>query len=313
MRNKIISVIIPTYNPESERFERVLDSLSNQSLDKSLWELIIVDNNSTNGYLDKLVFSIGLDYKIVKEYKQGLTWARLRGFSEATSDFIVLVDDDNLLEKSYLEIVKNEFDCNPKLGAIGGKSIGQFETDLFPSYFDKIKEMLAIRDMGEEKIYFELAPNELLTTYPDNSPIGAGMGIRKSALSKYQKEANQKQFLALDRTGDKLSSGGDNEIVLSIIQNGYGILYSPQLTLVHIIPAFRLNPSYLAKLNKDSSKSWVEILAKYKISPWKPISKWTVPLRALKAYIHFKAWQGDLNYIRWKGACGIFEGRSCIQ
>ena len=46
-KNPMISVIIPTYN-RSEFLFNTLKSISEQSLSKDLFEIIIVDNNSSD-------------------------------------------------------------------------------------------------------------------------------------------------------------------------------------------------------------------------------------------------------------------------
>jgi hypothetical protein len=38
-----------------------------------------------------------------------------------------------------------------------------------------------------------------------------------------------------------------------------------------------------------------------------------VPLRKLKAYFTYKAWENEPNYIKWKGACGMFEGLAKLK
>lgn len=313
MKNSFISVIIPTFNPNHRRLEKVVEGLLLQRLEQVNWEVIVVDNNSNNGVLNSLSFHSLPNLKIVTETKLGLTWARVRGILEARGDIIVMVDDDNVLDKNYLNQIKIHFDNNPRLGAVGGKSIGQYESSHFPVYFEDIKEMLAIRNLGEQELFFILEEGQSLTKYPTCSPIGAGMGIRKTALKGYLKEVQRGTRTITDRQGNKLSSGGDNDMVISIIKSGYGIMYSPNLVLHHIIPSVRLTRAYLARLNQDSSKSWVEILAKNGICPWTPIPNWTVPLRKIKSFFAIKPWQNDLQYIRWRGACGIFEGRSSIR
>ena len=115
----LISVIIPTYNPDLNRLSKTLAGLQKQTLPPNKWELIIVNNNST------LPINVPLnwhpDSRIIIEPTQGLTYARLRGFTSAKGDIIILVDDDNVLEENYLQRVLDIFKKHPKLGAAGGK------------------------------------------------------------------------------------------------------------------------------------------------------------------------------------------------
>ena len=101
----LISVIIPTYNPNIQRLEQTLTGLKIQSLPYKFWELLIVDNNSSTVFTDKIDISWQPGSSIISEPRQGLTYARLKGFSSAKGDIIVMVDDDNILQEDYLQQV----------------------------------------------------------------------------------------------------------------------------------------------------------------------------------------------------------------
>jgi len=112
-----------------------------------------------------------------------------------------------------------------------------------------------------------------------------------------------------DRRGNELTSGGDNDIVLSILESGWDVAYFPELSLTHLIPATRLQPEYLARLNHGIAKSWMQVLSKHQCNPWPPIPAWTVRIRKMKAWFTYRAWAGPVQRICWSGACGHFEGR----
>ena len=42
-----VSVVVPTHNPRRDYLERVLEALAEQTLDRSRWEMVIVDNASS--------------------------------------------------------------------------------------------------------------------------------------------------------------------------------------------------------------------------------------------------------------------------
>lgn len=297
-----ISVIIPTYNPNTGRLLTVLDGLRQQTIAPDLWELIIVDNNSVASFEDKIDLSWHRNAKIVTEHVQGLTYARMKGFLETKGDIVILVDDDNLLDENYLKETLNIFDINPSLGTIGGKSLPIFEKEQ-PEWLSDFHFCLALRDFGND-IRIESWQNK----YPDYAPIGAGMAIRKVALKSYIDKITSGKTVITDRKGSSLSSGGDNDIVLEIIKSGWETGYFPSLVLRHIIPNERLDSEYLGKLAKALNKSWVSLLGAHNISPWPKIPGWSVPFRKIKAWFIYAAWKDSRNYIKWKGACGTFEG-----
>lgn len=298
----MVSVFIPTYNPNIERLNHTVNGLKLQTLAYEYWQLIVVDNNSSHDFSKNIDISWHLNAQIVKEQKQGLTFARLKGIATSQFDIIVMVDDDNVLDIDYLQNVVNIFSANPKLGAIGGKSIPKFEAEP-PIYIKDFYSLLALRDLGEEtKIdFFE-------NKYPKYAPIGAGMAFRKQAIENYVHKITSGSSVISDRKGNSLSSSGDNDMVYEIAKAGWQVGYFPQLSLQHIIATERLKSNYLAKLNFGIQKSWVQFLSSHYICPWQPIPYWSVPLRKLKAYFTYKAWESDPNYIKWRGACGMFEG-----
>ena len=116
-----------------------------------------------------------------------------------------------------------------------------------------------------------------------------------------------------DRIGNRLSSGGDNAMVLTALSSGWEVGYFPSLVLTHLIPRTRLCLGYLARLNRAASESWVRVLAQHGLTPWPPISRGTLRLRQARAYIRQRAWRGPATYFSWAGACGILAGRANLS
>ena len=285
----------------------MLSALKKQSLAYELWELLIIDNNSSSGFADKIDTSWQSNSKIISEPRQGLTYARLKGFSSSKGDIILMVDDDNILQEDYLQQVMDIFEANTGLGAAGGKSLPLFEAGQ-PAWLKEFYGNLALRDLGDKTVI-----NKWENKYPEYAPIGAGMAIRKIALKTYIDKITTGTTAISDRTGTSLSSGGDNDMIIEISKSGWLTGYFPQLSLQHIIPAERMKASYLARLVNNINKSWVQLLESHQINPWGKIPVWTLPLRKLKAWFTYKPWQNELNYIRWQGACGLFEGMASIK
>lgn len=95
------SVIIPTYNNE-QKIERAVNSVVKQTFNS--WELIIVDDGSTDATEDKLK-SFLAEYNNIKYYKQankGVTVARNTGVEHATGEFICFLDSDDEVKENWL-------------------------------------------------------------------------------------------------------------------------------------------------------------------------------------------------------------------
>lgn len=302
-----VSVVICTHNPKVDILRSCLRHLEAQDLDKRLWELIVVDNASDTAVADWIAGECRLAVKVVREEKLGLSNARLAGMSHATAGLIVFVDDDNLLDASYLREALSFSKSNSRVGCFSGKSIASYEEEP-PAWFRDAGLKLGCQDYGNHAFVFS-ADAGVLKAYPEKGPTGTGMVIVKQAFADYLREVQSNPGrLKLGRTGKSLASGEDNDIVLCLLKSGWQVAYVPSLVVTHIIPATRLKLDYLTRMAFESNRSWVKVLHLHGICPWKRISRWTLPLRKLKALASNRAWAGPKNMIRWRAACGTFQG-----
>ena len=149
--------------------------------------------------------------------------------------------------------------------------------------------------------------------WPDFAPVGAGLAVRRRLAVAYAEAvARDPRRAAFDRTGASLASGGDNDLVFTVLHAGGDVGYFPELKLTHLIPAQRLDPEYLARLNRGIMRTWVRVLHLHGQCPWPAIARPTVPLRQLRAWWRFRAWRSPAHRIRWQGACGQLEGQADI-
>ena len=125
-----ISAVVCTYNREKYILDS-LTSLRDQTLHESLYEIILVDNNSTDATALKCMEfgqnATHINYHYYKETKQGLSYARNRGIALAQGEFIVFLDDDAVASKNYLEEIVSFFDSHSEVSAIGGRIFPKYE------------------------------------------------------------------------------------------------------------------------------------------------------------------------------------------
>lgn len=125
-----LSLIIPVYN-EEDYLGDCLDAVAAQTL-KPL-EVIVVDNNSTDGTLD---IAKAYDFvTIVKDLRQHQSYAQHMGFSIAKGDIIGRIDADTIIPEDWVQKTLDNFNKNPEAIAITGsgtaydivlKSFGRF-------------------------------------------------------------------------------------------------------------------------------------------------------------------------------------------
>lgn len=95
-----ISVIVPVYNAEAY-LERLIMSFKRQTFTD--FEVIFVDNASTDNSKNYLKQYVGENVLLLEELKQGVNLARKLGFQHARGDYVYFVDADDYLKDNTLE------------------------------------------------------------------------------------------------------------------------------------------------------------------------------------------------------------------
>lgn len=105
---KKLCIIIPMYNGEKV-IERTLRSILNANLPRDFYEIIVVDDGSTDGSLEVVNSLVNLfpNLKTVSQENGGSSKARNVGLKETSADYIWFIDADDMVEK--------EISCIPQL------------------------------------------------------------------------------------------------------------------------------------------------------------------------------------------------------
>lgn len=109
-----VSAVIIAYN-EEKYIGDCLKSLENQTEKPD--EIIVVDNNCTDKTIE-IAKKFPL-VRIVKEEKQGMIYARNKGFDSAKYELIVRCDADTRVAKDWIKSIKNHFEAE-KVDALSG-------------------------------------------------------------------------------------------------------------------------------------------------------------------------------------------------
>lgn len=96
-----LSIVIPTYN-RRDSLSVVLKSLSEQTYSKDLYEIILVDNGSSDG-TDELVRELAIpNLRHITQGDSGRSGARNRGVKEAKGELILFTDADIIAEPDLI-------------------------------------------------------------------------------------------------------------------------------------------------------------------------------------------------------------------
>lgn len=225
-----ISVVICTYN-RADLLKLAIDSLIKQSLSITDFEVIIIDNNSTDN-----TQTIALEYvennqniKYFLEKKVGLSHARNRGYLEAKGDYIAYADDDCVLPTDWLLNAKNVM-VEKEPDVLGGP-VYPFYLYPKPSWYKDSYELLTFGDFARE-----LNKNEYL--------IGCNIFLKKEVL--VQVNGFDPKF---GMTGNTIGYAEESELQIrlrSILGEGC-VFYDPKLYVNHLVRFEKMTITWVMK------------------------------------------------------------------
>lgn len=238
-----LSLIICTYNRE-EYLEKTLSFIDKQTLDPSKFEVIIVDNNSsdsTKSVAEKYIENHS-NAKYIFESQQGLSYARNTGYKEAQSSNLLYLDDDAYLNPDGLENLVNFINSDENLTIVGGRAIIKYPKEKPEWVTQSVVNWLGSYDYGDNTI--EVTPDNIKKKIV-RFPIGCCFFVRKKVLDEIG-GFNPK----LGRVGKKMLAGEEFLISKHVQKNQGKIAYFPEIKVDHAIVPHWLDREFL--LNKTS-------------------------------------------------------------
>jgi len=224
-----ISVIIPAYN-EEKLIGRSIEALQKQTLPSDQYEIIVIDNNSTDN-----TYAIAKNYKVsVYLYKeiQRVAAARQFGASKAKAPILAFMDADSVADNDWLEAIVTHFAKNKSLMAVCGVALPNGGAMHVKMGFYSYNQFLRINQLFGIVLAW-----------------GFNFAIRKSAF---------------DRIGGynlALSSYDDAEIALRVKRNfGKKSIYYSQKLRVYTSTRKHDNLKILAIYVADNVKNFVNVV-----------------------------------------------------
>lgn len=169
-----LSIVIPAYNEESY-LKSCLQAIARQTVKAD--EVIVVDNNSIDKTAD-IARSFPF-VRLITETRQGLYFSRQAGMAAATGDIIGRIDADTVVEKNWVEVIKDTFEDESVSSATGPVGYHDWAVPLFALRVEDI--FLRIAKAG--KYHFLM---------------GANMAIRRSSWQIIEHELCNEPFLFED-------------------------------------------------------------------------------------------------------------------
>jgi glucosyl-dolichyl phosphate glucuronosyltransferase len=229
-----ISVVICTFN-RKDYLRYALESLAVQTLPATDFEVIVVDNASTDDTRELVIgMKEGMEnLRYVREDRVGLSWARNTGAMETASPLIAYIDDDARAEPDWLKSIVHAFcSTDPVPAAVGGRvslDWGTTAPHWLPARYWPIYTHV---DHGNEGHF--LRPDEYL--------VGANMAFRKDVL------LDLGGFdVRLGRQGSTLLSGEEAALLARLRERNLPIYYQPSALVWHAVPPHRRRVRWLCR------------------------------------------------------------------
>jgi glycosyltransferase involved in cell wall biosynthesis len=281
----LLSVIIPTRN-RCQWVGGTIKSILNKSLSPDNYEIIVVDNGSTDSTKDVVDSFIEKFQNVHYYYEEtpGLHVGRHRGLKQAKGDILVYADDDIEAFPTWLEGIAEAFE-DKNVMLVGGKNLPKFEAKppdwIMNMWFQAHPEgnmlgYLSLLDLGDS--IKEINPYYV---------FGCNFSIRKSVLS----EAGGFHPDAMPQELIRYRGDGESYVSQYILEHGYKTLYHPKASVFHMVPKARLSENYFLhrSFNQGISDSYAQLRRNggpdktllYLLQKW----KWRFPLHKAKMFL----------------------------
>lgn len=134
MNQPLVSVIMPAYNAELYISEAI-NSIIQQSYKN--WELIIVEDCSTDGTYKEILKNIDDRIQVIKNKEnKGIAFSTNLGLERCKGKYIALLDDDDIALEHRLEIQVDYLEKNKEIDVLGSRSIEVDENNNVLTYCD---------------------------------------------------------------------------------------------------------------------------------------------------------------------------------
>ena len=195
------SIILPVLNAE-QTVERCIHSLISQNYPKNRYEIIVVDNDSSDNTLSVLK-KYSQKIRLLHEPKRGSYSARNKGIKHAKGSIMAFTDSDCIADKNWLSFLSRPF-RNRNVMIVGGKISSNNLNSVLLRYFN---------EFGHPQQLFSNSNVPFFAT--------ANMAVRKSKGMRFN---------------ESLKSCGDLEFCSRIINKRNEIYYEPEAVVRHLYP-----------------------------------------------------------------------------
>lgn len=266
------SVIVPTRN-RAAVLRDCLISLTRQTLATDAFEVIVVDNGSTDDTAAVArSFDGPLRLRLLQEGEPGLHVGRHAGAKAAASDVLMFCDDDIEAQPGWVEAVARRFDQDAAIALVGGNDLPGWQGEV-PAWLDlwwrqpvargRALGYLSILDFGDG--VFDIEPTWVW---------GCNFNLRRAAFEA------ARGFHPDGVPRERLPWRGDGEMHVgrTVQARGWRTVFDGAASVHHRVDAARMTPAYIEQraFAQGVSDSYAAIRRHGRLLP-----DWRGPLRPL--------------------------------
>jgi glycosyltransferase involved in cell wall biosynthesis len=230
-----ISVVVCTHNRRA-LLEHAVRSLAGQDLAADQYEVIVVDNASTDGTREAVAVLQASTTNLLYVYEPapGLSNARNAGVRDAHGEIVAFLDDDAQAEPGWLTALVASFDGRPRRPLCAGGPVVPIWERLPPRWLpDFALASLSIVDYGQ-------AAREL--DFPREWLAGCNMAFDRDFLL-----CSGGFDPRLGRKGDRLLGNEELAAFRAVVAAGGVIRYEPAAAVRHLVPASRVELGWFCR------------------------------------------------------------------
>jgi glycosyltransferase involved in cell wall biosynthesis len=226
-----ISVVLSTYN-RCDVLAKALHCLASQEAPGIEYEILIVDNNSTDGTraIAETFLSRDERFRYLFEGRQGLSYARNAGIRVARAEAIAFTDDDVEVSSDWILQIARALHRYPKAEFIGGRVLADADASL-PAWAHAKMGPFALQDLGDGPVMVSNSDRRCL--------IGACLAIRARAFGKAGLFST-----ATQRVEDGVGSTEDADWEAQVWKYGGHGMYVPEIVVRSPLSKSRLAKPY---------------------------------------------------------------------
>ncbi len=241
----VVSVIIATHN-RRQLLAETLDALALQDWPPDGFEVLVVDNASTDGTSDAVAAVAAArplpTVRLLHEERPGKSHAVNRAVAAARGAILACTDDDVRPDPGWVRAIAEAME---ETGAdfVVGRIRPRWETAPPAWISPRLYGVLAVPDNGPDRFEIRTGLNE------HAMPIGANMAVRADVVGRIGGWRAD-----LGKLRDTLRSGEDHEFYLRMLAAGMRGIYEPRASVAHFVPAERLRRAYFLRWLHDNGR-----------------------------------------------------------